>query len=241
MSTPGALSSEIDELRHEVREYQAALRSAAPRLAAFKRLEDLARDHGTSSETIASRAGVEVMKREKDALVTMLTGLAVERDQLKGEVAMLLINKTEASRALDTLQARHAQLDTEVAELVDRLVRVRDDATRLIAERNEMTQEISALRDEARALSEVCRTAPAHDAGSSASDAELAAEVGIEIEAHGSTPANGDDRREMLVPRRTHVASIGTDDDTEEIEAQAFDAFFHAEFDHDKSRDWILG
>ena len=41
--SPHASDNEVKALQERVREYEAALRSAAPRLAAFKRLEELAR------------------------------------------------------------------------------------------------------------------------------------------------------------------------------------------------------
>lgn len=291
---------ELDELRHKLNEYEAALRSAAPRLAAFKRLEQLARTQGTSPEAIASQAAVEVMKREKDALVTLLAGLANERDQLKGEVAMLLINKTEASKAVAGLQLERDDLNIEVAEIVDQLSKIRGDAVRLMSERSELTVEVSALREEVRALhdtfQQIERARTEQDAlidshdrldshdrrGDDAADATVgvidsevrpvetsAAPVepfesvsstiedtgivdefdgGLEVDARAEALAAELEenkaakmRRESLVPRRTNATTIETDDETEELESQRFDAFFHAEIDHDKSRDWILG
>lgn len=284
---------ELDELRHKLIEYGAALRSAAPRLAAFKRLEQLARTQGTTPEAIASQAAVEVMKREKDALVTLLAGLASERDQLKGEVAMLLINKTEASKAVAGLQLERDDLHIEVAEIVDQLAKIRTDAVRLMSERSELTVEVSALREEVRALHDTFqqierartdqdelidphdrRSADAADAtvgvidsddrplgGASPNSAPFETALMVEdsdefddscdelvVNARAeSLAAELEDnkvakkRRELLVPRRTNASTIATDDETEELESQRFDAFFHAEIDHDKSRDWILG
>ncbi len=323
---PGSESElrELDQLRRQLNEYEAALRSAAPRLAAFKRLEHLARDQGTSPEAIASQAAVEVMKREKDALVTLLAGLANERDQLKGEVAMLLINKTEAGRAVSDLHVEREELNIEVAEIVDHLAQIRQDAVRLLSDRSELSVEVSALREEVRALhdafqqieraraeqdrsieernrrhagNDLVSDDPAPDAvfgetgvvsetgvlvetalldtgfdgivvdhpgfdpvvngslevvadagfiaGGAIDDesAEVrmipaeAEELAAELEANKSAKQ----RREVLVPRRTNAESIATDDETEALESQAFDAFFHAEIDHDKARDWILG
>ncbi len=305
---------ELDELRHKVTEYEAALRSAAPRLAAFKRLEQLARTQGTSPEAIASQAAVEVMKREKDALVTLLAGLANERDQLKGEVAMLLINKTEAGKAVADLHLEREELTVEVAAIVDQLAKIRSDAVQLMSDRSELTVEVSALREEVRALHEAfqqienarheqdrelearqrrqddlamqeCaaaaeRAVAERDATESSDgvdptdgvehvgDADVEAAVGRSSapfgeEADETAAPVADERaispravmlaaeleenktakqqKEKLVPRRTHASTIETDDETEELESQAFDAFFHAEIDHDKSRDWILG
>ncbi len=285
---------ELDELRHKLNEYEAALRSAAPRLAAFKRLEQLARTQGTSPEAIASQAAVEVMKREKDALVTLLAGLANERDQLKGEVAMLLINKTEASKAVAGLQLERDDLNIEVAEIVDQLSKIRGDAVRLMSERSELTVEVSALREEVRALHDTfqqferARTeqdaqidahdrrnddaadatvgvidsdncpvdtmtasiAPLESVASLVEDSGIVDEFdsGLEVDARAEELAAELEenkaakmRRESLVPRRTNATTIATDDETEELESQRFDAFFHAEIDHDKSRDWILG
>lgn len=282
---------ELDELRHKLTEYEAALRSAAPRLAAFKRLEQLARTQGTSPEAIASQAAVEVMKREKDALVTLLAGLANERDQLKGEVAMLLINKTEAGKAVADLHIEREELHVEVAAIVDQLVKIRGDAVRLMSDRSELSVEVSALREEVRALHDtfqqierarseqdraieerrrrvddlvvdhapdladdddgptldgpIGRSHPADPAASIASTPPVDQRP-IPAEAEALAAQLEEDKaarqqREVLVPRRTTASSIETDDETEELESQAFDAFFHAEIDHDKSRDWILG
>ncbi len=253
-------STELDALRHKVTQYEAALRSAAPRLAAFKRLEQLARAEGTSPDAIASQASVEVMKREKDALVTLLAGLATERDQLKGEVAMLLINKTEASKAVDGLRTKHDELNLGVAELVEDLGRIRGEAARLVAERAALSSEVEALRAEVRALEEVCLILESEAAEHAARTPRVgenrrAEDVGIEEAIPRSGAVNGNDQAdgkhqaddpdvdpsEKLTPRRTTANSIDADAETEELESQRFDAFFHAEIDHDKARDWILG
>ncbi|MEZ5376931.1 MAG: hypothetical protein R2733_10505 [Acidimicrobiales bacterium] len=276
---------ELDELRHKLTEYEAALRSAAPRLAAFKRLEQLARTQGTSPEAIASQAAVEVMKREKDALVTLLAGLANERDQLKGEVAMLLINKTEAGKAVADLHLEREDLAIEVAAIVDQLAKLRGDAVQLLSDKTELTVEVAALREEVRALHDAFQqveTARAeqereiealrrrHDdvvieelvVDDGALDTDTSSETGVDSADDEETLERADreispeaealaaeleeiksakQRRETLVPRKTFASTIETDEETEELESQAFDAFFHAEIDHDKSRDWILG
>lgn len=282
---------ELDELRHKLTEYEAALRSAAPRLAAFKRLEQLARTQGTSPEAIASQAAVEVMKREKDALVTLLAGLANERDQLKGEVAMLLINKTEAGKAVADLHLEREELHVEVAAIVDQLVKIRGDAVRLMSDRSELSVEVSALREEVRALHDTFQQIERARTEQDRAIEERRRRVDDLVVDHAPDLADDDDgptlegpidhshpadpaasiapappvdqrpipaavealaaqleedkaakqQREVLVPRRTTASSIETDDETEELESQAFDAFFHAEIDHDKSRDWILG
>ncbi len=290
---------ELDELRHKLTEYEAALRSAAPRLAAFKRLEQLARTQGTSPEAIASQAAVEVMKREKDALVTLLAGLANERDQLKGEVAMLLISKTEAGQAVADLHLEREELNIEVAAIVDQLAKIRGDAVRLMSDRTELTVEVSALREEVRALHEAFQQI---EQARTEQDLVIEArqrrhdDVAVDVEANADDDRDEDEtadrsgrvesfddgfdscriddedeadeaedpgraitaeaehlaaeleanktakmQRETLIPRRTTASSFAADDETEEAESQAFDAFFHAEIDHDKSRDWILG
>jgi chromosome segregation ATPase len=225
MTGNGVEQNELDELRHKVTEYEAALRSAAPRLAAFKRLEELARSQGTTPEAIASQAAVEVMRREKDALVTMLAGLGHERDQLKGEVAMLLINKNEAGRAVADLQVDHDALEVEVGEIVEHLSQLRAESVRLVAERSELTLEIASLREQVRQLTEALERAQAGEPVDSGDSGESVPEP-VERRSSG---------------KRTAVDSFDTDDVTEQQESEAFDAFFHAEIDHDKSRDWILG
>lgn len=305
---------ELDELRQKVTEYEAALRSAAPRLAAFKRLEQLARAQGSTPEAVAAQAAIEVLTREKDALVTLLAGLANERDQLKGEMAMLLINKTEASKAVESLTGRHQELNIEVADLLERLTEIRRDAVRLMSHRSELAVEVTSLRGEAQALQDAidhanraiayndaiqrernaadaaAQQAAVEDPARRAEDRPRVAEstVGEEVvldevgshhtvikeiaveqdaalddrdEASVMAERSFDEvspeaealaaelaqnkkdklRRQGLTPRRTVAASIEADDETEQLESQAFDAFFHAEIDHDKSRDWILG
>ncbi len=250
MPEPELEPTELDALRHKVTQYEAALRSAAPRLAAFKRLEQLARSEGTTPEAIASQASVEVMKREKDALVTLLAGLATERDQLKGEVAMLLINKTEASKAVEGLRTRHEELHLGVAELIEDLGRIRGEAARLVAEKGALSAEVEALRTEVLALQEVCQILEAEATEHAAKTARVeqarrADDVDPLDPVSEVDPFDEDDPvaepAEALAPRRTTADSIDTDDETEELESQRFDAFFHAEIDHDKARDWILG
>ncbi len=229
MSESEAELRELDVLRHKVTEYEAALRSAAPRLAAFKRLEELARSQGTTPEAIASQAAVEVMKREKDALVTLLVGLSKERDQLKGEVAMLLINKTEVTRANDELRIEQDGIKDELRVLAEQLGQMRADSMRLLAERSKLTMQVAALRDEVRALRD------ARDEMQTAAPTPVADAVDPADAVTEPAPVTA------VRPGRTAFETIATDDETEQSEAEAFDAFFHAEVDHDKAREWILG
>lgn len=215
-------------LRTQLAECQAALRAAAPRLAAFTRLEELARAKGTTPEAIAESAALEVARREKDALTSALNGLVHERDQLKGEVAMLLINKNEIHGGVDSLRREHEQLSLDVAELISQITRIRGEAVRLMHEKTDLVEEIAGLRDEVRALNEIC------NAGFTL-DPPTASSTTPETTAP-TEPAAGP----AAVPA-SPPASIAADSETEQLESEAFDAFFHAEIDHDKARDWILG
>ncbi|MEZ5227980.1 MAG: hypothetical protein R2710_15300 [Acidimicrobiales bacterium] len=59
---------------------------------------------------------------------------------------MLLINKTEAGKAVADLHLEREDLAIEVAAIVDQLAKLRGDAVQLLSDSTELTVEVAALR-----------------------------------------------------------------------------------------------
>lgn len=151
MSTDMERSSEIELLRERLEEYERAFESAAPRLAAFKKLEEIAREQKTSPEAVASQAALDVLVREEAAAKAQVDDLHEERDALSNEVSLLLIEKSEKEEAMTIIQGEHDALASEVAELMAEIESIRLDAIRLMKERTQLQAEVEALRNETEA------------------------------------------------------------------------------------------
>ncbi len=139
---------EVNTLRERLAEYERAFEAAAPRLAAFKRLEELAREQKTSPEAVAAQAAIDVLvKQESDAQIRV-GELTTARDALSSEVSLLLIEKKEKEEAMTIIETEHGALASEVSELMAEIESIRLDAIRLMKERENLKLEIEALRNE---------------------------------------------------------------------------------------------
>jgi chromosome segregation ATPase len=206
----------MDVLRQRVAEYEHIFRLAAPRLAAFKRLEEIAREKRSTPEVVATEAALQVLRQEHEGLESDVHIIALERDKLRGELAMLLDNKNDAIQVLDDLRIEHHDIHQEVAEILGEFNLLRNDAVRLMTERRELELHVAALRYE---IEEIERR-----------KAEALAEL--------PAPTVVD---RAVVPKKTPDFVLDDDNDEEQEERRLFDRFFHAKVEHDKARDWMLG
>jgi chromosome segregation ATPase len=201
------------ELRQKLAEYEQILRLAEPRLAAFKRLEELARETRSTPEAVAAEAALQVLREEQEVLKAEVQTIGFERENLRGELAMLLDNKNDTIQVLDDLQIEHHDIHQEVAEILDELNLLRDDAVRLMTQRSELQLQVSALRNE---LDDIERR---------------------KIETIANLPAPSMPPAPMV---GTRTPAFGLEYEDEEEESRLFDKFFHAKVEHDKARDWML-
>lgn len=201
----------LQGLRRQLAEYEQIFRTAAPRLAAFKRLEELARDQKTTPVAIAAEAALVMLTRESVGMREEIGRLETACSNLKGDLAMLLQSKDRTTDELDGLRIEHGGIQAEVVEILNELHLLRNDAVRLLAERRQLQQELQVLRAEVGQLH-----------GRRTEAQPVASEQAVMVAA---------------VPRRT-AAGFALDDDDE---GRRFDDFFHANVEHDKARDWILG
>lgn len=213
MPDHSAESAELQRLRGQVAEFEQIFRLAAPRLAAFKRLEEIARERKTTPEAVASEAALDVLKREQEGLIAEATEIARQRDTLRGELAMLLENKQDAIQVIDDLKIEHDDINQEVAEILGELNLLRNDAVRLMTERRELELEVEALRAELAEVEDLKAAA-------------VAAMPPPEVEPERASSKTPD---------------FDIDEAGDQEEGRLFDKFFHAGVEHDKARDWILG
>ncbi len=141
-------SNEIELLRERLSEYERAFESASPRLAAFKRLEEIAREQKTTPEAVAAQAAMDVLLTAEEAATERVNALTSTRDALRSEVSVLLLEKKEKDEAMTIIEAEHGVLASEVSELMAEIESIRVDAIRLMQERETLKLEVEALRNE---------------------------------------------------------------------------------------------
>lgn len=264
---------ELEALRHRLLEYESAFAATAPRLAAFKQLEDLAREHKTTPEAIAAKAALDVLKDETEQTAGHIRELVSERDTLQAEVSLVLIQKkthddrTQALRAeVETLSTDRDELRTERDTLKLDCDRVQSEHDELVSGHDDLVQAQDKLEVDELALSERQQTLVENVTECEREESELseslaqmrteigdlmetkqsltvelealrseAAEQRCEIEAQQSAPAPV----QVVADAEATPTSYGFDGDTNDGD-EAFDRFFDADIDHDKSREWIL-
>lgn len=150
----GVESRELEELRDQVIRYEEFVRGAGPRLAAFQRLEELARSGATTPEAVAAAAANDLLRREREQLETECRQLRDHGGQLKGELAMLLQNRDQAAAEVNEFQVEYEGLQSEVVEILDELQMLRGDAARLMAQRRQLETEIARLRREMEGMAD---------------------------------------------------------------------------------------
>ncbi|MFT7601202.1 MAG: chromosome segregation ATPase [Acidimicrobiales bacterium] len=210
---------ETGELRAQLVEYERIFSAAAPRLAAFKRLEEIARERKTAPEAVAAEAAMEVLRREHRELDQLSTQYRQKSEELERDVATLTETKKNAIQVLDDLRIEHNDIHQEVGEILGELNLLRDDAVRLMSERRELELHVRALKLELAHL-EKRRVEMPDDAGAVA--------------------GAGTRRQSDPVPGKHDGIEFSLAQDAEAEESELFDKFFHAKVEHDKARDWIL-
>lgn len=272
---------ELEALRQRLTEYEAAFAATAPRLAAFKQLEDLAREQKTTPEAIAAKAALDVLKDETEQAADHIRELTRERDTLQAEVSLVLIQKkthddrTNALRTeVDSLSAQRDGLRTERDQLrlkcdqvhaeLDELTAQESDIARTQAElaiqesdlnqrqetlslnRAEFDQEeaevansLSELRTQLSELMDSKQSLTTDVEALTAEVEVLTAEAAVqraEIQAQHDESRSAENSASDPAKANTDYdfdSEVGDGD-------EAFDRFFEADIDHDKSRDWIL-
>lgn len=147
-------SSSLDDLRARISDYEVYINNMAPRLAAFERLEELARSRSATPEAIAAEAGNELLRAEHRKLTAENDELCENRRELESDVAMLLQSRTKATNEMDELRVDYEGLQAEIVEILDELQMLRSDTVRLSAQRSELETEIARLRRELSGLQE---------------------------------------------------------------------------------------
>lgn len=143
---------EIEALREQLAEFEATFAAAAPRLAAFKRLEEIAAGKRTSPEAVAAEAAIEVLERDKAALDGEISEAEQRRDAARRELAAALAEHETQRVEHESLVERHGEVVTELTELLGEMESIRADAVRLVGEREQLGQELQSLRHECEAL-----------------------------------------------------------------------------------------
>lgn len=218
------VTTEVAELRAQVAEYQRIFDKAAPRLAAFRQLEELARERKTDPAAVAAEAAIEVLKREQEDLEQQRAALAEQRDNLEKEVAMLLGQKQDEIEIIDEITIESHDIHQEVGEILDELLALREDAVKLMAEKSDLELRVQALHLEVALLEEK------KTKGADPDTSEVITDI-TDI-----TDSDSDTR-----PSRSRASDFEKNEDNEEEEERLFDEFFHAKVEHDKARDWMLG
>ena len=220
-------AAEIRELRAQVAEYQRIFDKAAPRLAAFRQLEEIARERKTDPASVAAEAALEVLKRDQIELTK-------QRDDLEKEVAMLLGRKQDEIEIIDEITIESNDIHQEVGEILDELLLLKEDAVRLMSEKTDLELNIQALKLELALLQEKKVKAKKEVAGLPA-----APDATENPDRSGEPAVSRGSRTEDLQPGK--ACDFDAEAENEDEEGRLFDEFFHAQVEHDKARDWMLG
>lgn len=206
-----ARSEEIEQLKARLGQYEAAFASAAPRLAAFKQLEELAKSKGSTPEAVAIDASMSVLRDQEAELEHSIEKLNTDREVAREELSATLRHKKEVGDEMTLIQNEHDTLAYEVSELISEIESIRVDAIRLMKERSALQLEVEALRNE--------RAAVDLDAPTIERRAPIVEDVEV-------VPA----------PVKTEVTDLdGFEDD------DAFSRFIEVDRGPDKARDWFVG
>ena len=208
-----AEQGEVAELRAQIAEYERVFKSAAPRLAAFRRLEEIAREQRVTPEAIAAEAAIDLLERERKALTEQVGKLEQARDELEKDVVIMLNKKKAEVEIIDDLKIENHDIHMEVGAILDELASLREDTVRLMSERSDLELHVRALRLELAHLEK--------------GRAQLRGHSGPVDEA-AAVPGKFSGQFELASSE-------------EADESERFDKFFHAKVEHDKARDWILG
>ncbi len=143
---------QLRQAQKTIEKYERILRSAAPRLAALKRLEEIAHEQNSSPEAVAADASRVMLAHQCDALEAEITKRGLDRTALDKELSMLKQSKHEVARKLADLRQEHKSLHLQITEAQDELILLRRDTDRLQAEREALESCVADLRGEQQHL-----------------------------------------------------------------------------------------
>ncbi|MEZ5343455.1 MAG: hypothetical protein R2706_19065 [Acidimicrobiales bacterium] len=207
-------TDQYEQLRNQLKRYEASLASAKDRLEAFSRLEAIAKERHQSPEVVAARAAIEILEGTSASLQAEVNALRSQREATQEELSMLLVSKKQATIDLEDVRSHREELADDVAGILNEIEAMRTDARRLQAEKAELETEVmepAVVQASARRIAapRVSHPPPPDD------ELVLADDEITDLE---KAP------RSAWVPTRTR-----------------FDRFFNAADIDDKARDWTLG
>lgn len=231
--------TEIDALRDRIAEYEQAFAAIAPRLAAFKQLEDLAKSRSATPEAVAASAAVRTLKREAEEAAGAVEELRAERGSLQTEVSLILIQKKSHEDRVRAL--KH---DCELVVKERNLLRAQRDKfaqeqKSFEDELSKANEQLSKMEVEAVALhAELKDRQPGEgEPVDSTEEVNPAQEADEDQNASGAEDTDAPGAEYDGPKRRSDDFGFG---EASEDGDEAFDRFFEADIAHDKSRDWIL-
>lgn len=139
-------SDDYEQLREQLRRYEASLESAKGRLVAFARLEEIARERHQSPEVVAARAAIELLETQEASLRAEVTALQSQRDSTKEDLSMLLVSKKQTIIELEDVRSNREELADDVAVMLNEIEAIRSDAQRLNVEKGELETQVMELR-----------------------------------------------------------------------------------------------
>lgn len=214
-------SDDYEQLREQLRRYEASLESAKGRLVAFARLEEIAKERHQSPEVVAARAAIELLETQESTLRAEVTALQSQRESTKEDLSMLLVSKKQTIIELEDVRGNREELADEVAVMLNEIEAIRSDARRLNVEKGELETEVMELRLAVQTLE---RKAASLQENPGRRESDVDTDL-------------SDDADELAVNDGEEALSVGMNND----EHEAFDRFFNANDVDEKARTWMLG
>ena len=255
--------TDVEALRRRLAEYEEAFAATAPRLAAFKQLEDLARLQKSTPEAVAITATLDILRNESADATTSIEALRVERDALQSEVSLLLIQKKTHDDRGNALKSEVEGLSQTRDQLKSERDALHIERDALVAERDGLLAEQETVVSHRREieLEQNMLAQRQNELRSIGADLENSLHIvrseietlmgqrqSLQTEVEGLSNELHERRREYVAQPESAAAEspqpatkdeYDFDGEVEESDS-AFERFFDADVDHDKSRDWIL-
>ena len=217
MAAPGLFDStgQFEQQAELIADLRAQLEEAAPRLAAFAQLENLAVEQNSTPEAIAIQASLEVLGQEQAEIAQDVTRLGTERAEVESDLNRLVADRSRLLTEVGSAQAEYGSLVEETTELLIELESIRSDAVRLLGEKTGLDAHVDSLRNEV----------------------ELLLIEREQLGGEGSSRSEGS-AQSVRVGKATGASQFDSVDDSDE--AKSFDKFFEVDLGKDKARAWML-